>query len=114
MKKRQMAGIGALLVAGMCAFLMIGDGRGDSTNSVATVSGRGATQKWVEAKIAAAKEDLTKEMNEKFAALAAQISAAVDANDAVLADTSNTNRLEEAAANLSLAAQPTVSALFDL
>mgnify|MGYP006931931508 CR=1 FL=1 len=81
---------------------------------VAFGAGEGASQKWVALKIAQSETNILTQVDKKLADLASQLTSAIEANMAILADTSNTNRVEQAISNGRVAAGPLVDSLFTL
>lgn len=81
---------------------------------VAFGAGEGASQKWVAMKIAQSETNTLAQVDKKLAELSSQLSSAIEANMAILADTNNTNRVEQAIANGRVAAEPLVNYLFSL
>ena len=125
MKTKKSVALCAAVSVAALAFAVFGDGLATptvvastsaddvSTNGVASASGRGATQKWVNMRIKQAKEEIMSDVDAKISTLTAQLESAIESSMNILADASNTNAVREAMSEQSIAAQPLATAIFN-
>lgn len=96
-----------ILCAGLAAAIAV-------SAYVAFGAGEGASQKWVELKIAQSETNTLAQVDKKLAELSSQLTSAIEANMVILADTNNINRVEQAITNGRVAAEPLINYLFSL
>lgn len=125
MKTKKSVALCAAVSVVVFAFAVFGDGLATSpvvapasaddvsTNGVVSVSGRGATQKWVNMRIKQTKEEIMSDVDAKISTLTAQLESAIESSMNILADASNTNAVREAMSEQSIAAQPLATAIFN-
>ena len=112
--KRQNSSIAlATAVVGLVvAFVAFGDGQTSASKKDDT-GGRGATQKWVNMRIAQSESNTLARVDEKMATLSEQVMSTIAANADILADTSNTNAVKEATQNCLMSASSLANYLMD-
>lgn len=84
-----------------------------TSSSRAFAVGEGASQKWVALKIAQSESNTVAKVEKRLAEFSVASDAAIDAVVDRLGDTNETYTVEQAIADLSVDATPTVTAIFD-